>query len=179
MGIVWSTQNKIHLDPRWHLGVLVNSVWDTFCVHAVKGKVWSPQVEIYFVASHGRSLINTYWDEFPVPAGLGCVWAKQVEIHFMSPLPWDRFRQHELRNILYHISLVMGLVNSCCDVFSVLTGMCGRCEIYFVPSRGLSVLVNTCWNWFGVVARKIGNKCFDIHFVSEEFVRVLAAMGIV
>ena len=120
MGCVWSTQVDMHfvcslacdgfgqhmlsciLSSRWHGRGFVNTCWDTFCVLAGIGWVWSTYVGMHFVSSlswegfgqhmlkyilcsrwQGTCLVNTSSDIFSVLAGME--WTN-VEILFVFSL---------------------------------------------------------------------------------------------
>ena len=73
---------RYNLFHRWFRRVLVNTCWDSFCVHAVMGGVCSTHVVIHFVSSpKWRGLVITSWDTFCVLADMGWVWSTQVDIY--------------------------------------------------------------------------------------------------
>ena len=92
--------------PRWHGMCLVNTSWDTFCVLAGIGGVWSTHVamEILSVLAW-ECLVSTCWDIF-------CV-----------ILEYEGLVQHILRCILCPRLNGMGLVITCWGTLCVLAGM--------------------------------------------------------
>ena len=78
----------------WHRIGLINTIWETFCVLAGIGWLWS-----------------TNWDASCVFPGMGGVWSTYVEMHFISSMTWDGFGQRMLRYILCPRWHGTGLVN--------------------------------------------------------------------
>jgi hypothetical protein len=137
------------LSPYWHGRGLLNTCWDTFCVLACMGGVWSTHMETHVVSSLA-------WDGFGIT---------KVEIFFVSSLAWDGFRQLTLRCILCHLKFRYifcppwpgrGLFNICWYAFSVVAGLGVVCQhmlrYILCPRWHVRGFVNTRWVTFCLLA---------------------------
>jgi hypothetical protein len=51
------------------------------------------------------------------------VWSTNDEMHYVYSLAWEGVGQVMMKYILCHRWNVLGLVNTCCDIFCVLAGI--------------------------------------------------------
>ena len=152
------------LCPRCHESGLVNTSWDTFCVLAGIGWVWSSQVEMHFAFTflldgfgqhklryilcprwHGMCLVNTCEEAFCVLAAMVGVCSRHVEINLCP-------RWHRMRFIKIYW-----------DSFRVLAGMEGEwqtlIEMHFMSllpwdlsgQHILRYILCSCWHRMGFV----------------------------
>ena len=104
---VWSSLVEMHFFLPIHGIGFVNTSWDTYCVIACMGGVWSKHVKSHFVSSQAwevfgqhmlryiwwnhcnrRGLVNACCDALVFLAGIRCVSSTYVNMHFVSSMAW-------------------------------------------------------------------------------------------